>query len=59
LFLLPVTPLKIAGAFLVMILCPAILLLIAKRVFGGVNGDIVGASNEICRACAVITIVML
>lgn len=59
LFLLPVAPLKIAGAFLTMIICPALLLLIAKRVFGGVNGDIVGASNEICRMCAVIAIVIL
>ena len=59
LFLLPVAPLKIAGAFLVMILCPAILLLMAKRVFGGVNGDIAGASNEICRTCVVLAIVFL
>jgi adenosylcobinamide-GDP ribazoletransferase len=59
LFLLPVDPLKIAGAFLVMILCPAILLFIAKRVFGGVNGDVAGASNEICRACVVLAIVIL
>jgi len=59
LFLLPVPPLKIAGAFLIMILCPAILLCIAKRVFGGVNGDIAGASNEICRACIVLTIAIL
>jgi adenosylcobinamide-GDP ribazoletransferase len=27
-----------------------VLLLISKRLFGGVNGDVVGASNEITRA---------
>jgi adenosylcobinamide-GDP ribazoletransferase len=59
LFLLPVAPLKIAGAFLVMILCPCILLLISKRTFGGINGDIAGASNEICRACAVLAVVII
>jgi len=59
LFLLPVAPVKIAGAFIVMILCPALLLLIAKRVFGGVNGDIAGASNEICRACVVLALVVM
>jgi adenosylcobinamide-GDP ribazoletransferase len=59
LFLLPVAPVKIAGAFIVMILCPALLLLIAKRVFGGVNGDIAGASNEICRACVVLALIVV
>jgi len=59
LFLLPIAPLKIAGAYLVMVLCPAILLIMANRVFGGVNGDIAGASNEICRACAVVAMVIL
>jgi adenosylcobinamide-GDP ribazoletransferase len=59
LFLLPVPLIKIAGVFIVMILCPTLLLLIAKRVFGGVNGDIAGASNEICRACVVLAFVVL
>jgi cobalamin synthase len=27
--------------------------------FGGVNGDIVGASNEITRACVIITIALI
>jgi adenosylcobinamide-GDP ribazoletransferase len=56
---LPVPPVKIAGAFIVMILCPALLLLIARRVFGGVNGDVSGASNEICRACVVLAFVVV
>jgi adenosylcobinamide-GDP ribazoletransferase len=59
LFFLPVPPVKIVGAFIVMILCPALLLLIARRVFGGVNGDVAGASNEICRACVVLAFVVV
>jgi adenosylcobinamide-GDP ribazoletransferase len=59
LFLLPLAPLKVFGALVVMILCPAILLLLARRLFGGVNGDVTGASNEITRAMVVIAIVLL
>jgi adenosylcobinamide-GDP ribazoletransferase len=59
LFLLPLAPLKIAGALAVMVLCPAVLLIIARRLFGGVNGDVAGASNEITRAMVVITLVLL
>jgi adenosylcobinamide-GDP ribazoletransferase len=42
-----------------MVLCPAVLLLLARRLFGGVNGDVAGASNEITRAMVVITLVLL
>jgi adenosylcobinamide-GDP ribazoletransferase len=59
LFLLPLAPVKVAGALVMMVLCPAILLLIARRIFGGVNGDVAGASNEITRAMVVIAIVLL
>jgi adenosylcobinamide-GDP ribazoletransferase len=59
LFLLPLAPVKIAGALVVMVLCPAVLLLLARRFFGGVNGDVAGASNEITRAMVVITLVLL
>ena len=59
LFLLPLAPVKIVGALVVMILCPAILLLISRRLFGGVNGDVAGASNEITRALVIITLVLL
>jgi adenosylcobinamide-GDP ribazoletransferase len=59
LFLLPLAPVKVFGALVVMVLCPEILLLISRRLFGGVNGDIVGASNEITRAVVVITLVLL
>jgi adenosylcobinamide-GDP ribazoletransferase len=59
LFLLPLAPVKIAGALVVMVLCPAVLLLLARRLFGGVNGDVAGASNELTRALVVITLVLL
>ena len=59
LFLLPLAPVKVAGALVVMILCPAVLLILARRLFGGVNGDIAGASNEITRALCIIAIVLL
>jgi adenosylcobinamide-GDP ribazoletransferase len=58
-FLLPLAPVKVAGALIVMILCPAVLLVIARRLFGGVNGDVAGASNEITRAMVVIAMVLL
>jgi adenosylcobinamide-GDP ribazoletransferase len=59
LFLLPLAPVRIFGALVVMILCPAVLLLLARRLFGGVNGDVAGASNEITRAMVVITVAVL
>jgi len=59
LFLLPVAPVKVAGALAVMIACPAVLLLLSRRLFGGVNGDVAGASNEITRALAIITLALL
>ncbi|MEN6395749.1 MAG: adenosylcobinamide-GDP ribazoletransferase [Methanoregula sp.] len=59
LLLLPVAPIKIFGAFLLMIICPALLLALSRRLFGGVNGDVVGASNEITRALVVVGIALL
>ena len=56
---LPVSPVQITGAFLTMVLCPALLLSISKRLFGGINGDIVGASNELTRACVIIVIALI
>ena len=34
-------------------------LLFLKELFGGVNGDIVGASNEITRACVILIIALI
>jgi adenosylcobinamide-GDP ribazoletransferase len=59
LFLLPLEPVKVASGLVVMILCPTVLLFLARRLFGGVNGDIAGASNEITRALVVIAVVLL
>jgi adenosylcobinamide-GDP ribazoletransferase len=59
LILIPVAPIKIMGAFLAMILCPMVLLAVSERLFGGVNGDVAGASNEITRACAILAVVLL
>jgi adenosylcobinamide-GDP ribazoletransferase len=59
LFLLPVAPVKIFGAMLLMLLCPIMLLEISKRCFGGVNGDVAGASNEITRALVIVGIALL
>jgi len=56
---LPLSPLRLAGAALTMVVCPVILLIVSKRLFGGVNGDVVGASNEITRACVIITIALI
>jgi adenosylcobinamide-GDP ribazoletransferase len=50
---------KIAGALVVMVCCRAVLLLLARRLFGGVNGDVAGASNELTRAMVIITLVLL
>jgi adenosylcobinamide-GDP ribazoletransferase len=56
---LPLTPLQITGAAISMVLCPAILSILSKRIFGGINGDVVGASNEITRACVIIIIALI
>jgi adenosylcobinamide-GDP ribazoletransferase len=59
LLLLPLAPVKLFGAFVIMILCPACLLALSGRLFGGINGDVVGASNEITRALVIIGIALL
>jgi adenosylcobinamide-GDP ribazoletransferase len=48
---LPAAPVTVIWSAVVAVLVPATLLLIAKRLFGGVNGDVTGASGEITRAC--------
>ena len=59
LVLLPLSPLKLAGAATVMVVVPAGLLSISCRLFGGVNGDVVGASGEITRAIVLATLVII
>jgi adenosylcobinamide-GDP ribazoletransferase len=57
--LLPVSPGQLVAAAILMVLCPLILLVIAKRLFGGVNGDVVGACNEITRAAIILGMAIL
>jgi adenosylcobinamide-GDP ribazoletransferase len=59
LVLLPVSPSELAGSAVVMVACPLILFIVSKRLFGGVNGDVVGASNEITRACVILALVFI
>ncbi len=44
---------------LVMIACPLILCIVSRRLFGGMNGDVVGASNEITRACVIVALALI
>jgi len=59
LIFLPVKPFALAIAAVVMILCPLVLLGLSNRLFGGVNGDVVGASNEITRALVIVAIALV
>lgn len=59
LLLLPVSMAKLAVAALFMIASPVTLLFGSKRLFGGVNGDVVGASNEITRALVVLGMALI
>ena len=59
LILLPVRGAELAIAGICMILCPAILLFVSEKLFGGVNGDVVGASNEITRAVVIVAMVLV
>jgi adenosylcobinamide-GDP ribazoletransferase len=61
LLLFPVDPYSLVAAALLAILSPAVLLLISRHLFGGVNGDVVGASHELTRAfvlCAMVLVPM-
>ncbi|MDD1702956.1 MAG: adenosylcobinamide-GDP ribazoletransferase [Methanoregula sp.] len=59
LIFLPVSPLQLAAACVLMILCPAVLFVGAKKMFGGVNGDVVGASHEITRALVIVALALI
>ena len=59
LIVFPIAPLRLAGAALIMVIVPLALLLISRRLFGGVNGDVVGASNELTRALVLAIMVII
>ena len=55
---IPIAPFKLMGAVMAALLCPTVMLFVSNRLFGGVNGDVVGATNEITRACAILALVI-
>ncbi len=59
LIFLPVSPFQLAISGIIMILCPFTLLVISKKIFGGINGDVVGAANEITRALVIVALALL
>jgi adenosylcobinamide-GDP ribazoletransferase len=59
LLLLPIPTVRLAGAVITMVVTPLILMAIANKVFGGVNGDVVGASNEITRALVLVALTII
>jgi adenosylcobinamide-GDP ribazoletransferase len=58
LFLLPGSAAGTAAALLTTVIVVAAMRALAIRLFGGVNGDVVGASSEITRALALITLAL-
>jgi len=56
---IPIAPFKLIGAIMAAVFCPTIMLFVSNRLFGGVNGDVVGATNEITRACAILALAIL
>lgn len=59
LFLLPVPGASVALALTSTAVIAALMLALSRRLFGGVNGDVVGATNEIVRAGIIIILALL
>lgn len=59
LILTPVAPAHLIAAALLAVLVPAVLLVISRHLFGGVNGDVVGASSELTRCLALCAMVLV
>ena len=59
LFLLPMPRVTIALALVTTAGIAAVMLLLARHLFGGVNGDVVGATNEITRAGVILLLTLL
>lgn len=59
LLLLPLPAPALLGAAAVAVLVPLAVLGLGRRLFGGVNGDLVGASHELCRAAVLCALALL
>ncbi|HUU75611.1 MAG TPA: adenosylcobinamide-GDP ribazoletransferase [Methanoregulaceae archaeon] len=59
LLLLPLSPAQLAATGIAMVVSPAALLFMGRRLFGGINGDVVGASNEITRAVILVLLALV
>ncbi|WFN34591.1 adenosylcobinamide-GDP ribazoletransferase [Methanogenium sp. S4BF] len=56
LILLPVSPVSVGVAAAAALLTTAVLMAVTRRLFGGVNGDIVGASHELTRCMVLLAL---
>ncbi len=59
LFLLPLPRVSVALALVVTVVIVTLMMLLSRRLFGGVNGDVVGATNEITRAGVILLLALL
>lgn len=57
--LLPLPAPALLGAAAVAVAVPLAVLALGRRLFGGVNGDLVGASHELCRAAVLCAVALL
>ncbi|HDQ08701.1 MAG TPA: adenosylcobinamide-GDP ribazoletransferase [Methanoculleus sp.] len=58
LLLLPVAPAALAGAGAAAVVTFLGVMMVARHLFGGINGDITGAANEVARALVVIALAL-
>jgi len=56
---LPVSRFQLAVSAIIMILCPFVINVISEKRFGGINGDVVGAANEITRALVIVALALV
>ena len=59
LVLLPVSPFKPARAAVIIMAVRLHSGYLSRKLFGGMNGDVVGASNEITRACVIVALALI
>jgi adenosylcobinamide-GDP ribazoletransferase len=56
LLLLPISPISAGAAGAAALLTAGLLLVVTRQLFGGVNGDIVGASHELTRGMVLLAL---